>query len=218
LKILLVEDNKELSESLSKYLTSELFEVACAYSFREAKTLDPRRFDLIILDWNLGDGQGIDLMKIWNSSKISTPTLFLTAKSDVADKVLSLESGACDYLTKPFEPRELLARIRVQLRKQPISQDVISINEMEIDLSLRQVVYLNKDIFLSKTEFELLYFLAKVPDKVFSRDELLKEVWGYNSSPTTRTVDTHILQLRQKLHPDFFETVHGVGYRLKRIK
>jgi DNA-binding response OmpR family regulator len=219
LKILLIEDDQALNESLNQYLSRELFQVESVFSFSEAGRKNFRDYSLIIMDWNLGDGQGIDLLKEWQKKSLRTPILFLTAKADLADKVLSLESGACDYLTKPFEPRELLARIRVQLRDH-MDHEVESLNlgPLKIELRTRAVAFRGSEISLSKTEFELLYFLARHQDQVFSREELLKEVWGYQSMPTTRTVDTHILQLRQKLAPEHFETVHGIGYRLKGFK
>lgn len=216
MKILVVEDDRNLNESLQKYLTVELFQVVSAFSFTEASRHSPRDFDLVILDWNLSDGFGLDLLRAWKKSTPSLPIIFLTAKADLADKVLSLESGANDYLTKPFEPRELLARIRVQLRGANVELDKIQVGALLIDFTLRKVSWHDRELTLSKTEFELLCFLARHPEKVFSREELLKEVWGYNSSPTTRTVDTHILQLRQKLNSEMFETIHGVGYRMKR--
>jgi DNA-binding response OmpR family regulator len=215
LKIFLIEDDRNLSDSLKQYLERELYHVTTADTYAEATQKNPQLFDLIILDWNLTDGQGLDLLKSWRLKGLKTPTIFLTAKADLTDKVLSLESGASDYITKPFEPRELLARIRVQLRNPKSSGESISVGSLQVDIPLRKVIYQSREIFLSKTEFELLCFFARQPDQVFSREELLKEVWGYQSSPTTRTVDTHILQLRQKLSVDFFETVHGIGYRLK---
>ena len=219
MKILLIEDDRSLNESLAQYLTRELFSVTSAFSFKESLLQKPQEFDLVIMDWNLGDGQGIDLLKAWKQSlKITTPIIFLTAKADVADKVVSLESGASDYITKPFEPRELLARIRVQLRNTTKSSEYFSVGDLKFYPIERKVIFKSQEIILSKTEYELLCFLARSPDQVFSREELLKEVWGYDRSPTTRTVDTHILQLRQKTNGEIFETVHGIGYRLKSTK
>lgn len=198
MKILLVEDDIALSHSLNEFLTREQYLVTSANSFSSAIDTDIRSFDLLIIDWNWGDGQGIDLLRTWRSAGIKKPTIFLTAKTDTADKVLSLESGANDYVTKPFEPRELLARIRVQLRDHKDGNENFSISGISFDIPTRKVSFRNQEIPLSKTEYELLFFLAKNPDRVFSREELLKEVWGYNSAPTTRTVDTQVLQLRQK--------------------
>jgi DNA-binding response OmpR family regulator len=218
MKVLLVEDDRNLSQSLCAYLVQELYEMSAAYSYQEALQKNHRDFDLIILDWNLGDGMGLDLLLGWKQSGLQTPTIFLTAKADVADKVLSLESGASDYLTKPFEARELLARMRVQLRSSKPFSPVISVGPLRMETTNRKIMFHENEIVLSKTEYDLLFFLVQSPNKVFSREELLKEVWGYQSSPTTRTVDTHILQLRQKLAAELFETVHGIGYRLKAGK
>lgn len=218
MKILFIEDDRGLNESLTQYLSRELFIVTSVFSYSEGLKQNPSHFDLVILDWNLSDGQGIDLLKKWRFKQITTPVIFLTAKADLTDKVVSLESGANDYLTKPFEPRELLARIRVQLRHQIKSTDHFSIGPLRIISSERKAFYNSGELVLSKTEFDLLSFLARSPDQVFSREELLKEVWGYDRSPTTRTVDTHILQLRQKLTSELFETVHGIGYRLRSFK
>ncbi len=218
MKIFLVEDDSALNQSLNEYLSREQFSVTSVLSFHEALKKDIREFDLLILDWNLGDGQGMDLLRTWRTAGIKKPAIFLTAKADIADKVLSLESGANDYMTKPFEPRELLARIRVQLRDQKSVGENFSVNGISFDVPVRKVTYRNQEVYLSKTEYELLFFFAKNPNKVFSREELLKEVWGYNSAPTTRTVDTHVLQLRQKFDSSCFETIHGIGYRLKNGK
>lgn len=218
MKILLVEDDKALSESLAQYLKREFFEVITALSFAEANRVAFDLFDLVILDWNLGDGQGIDLLKSWQSKNLQKPVLFLSAKTDLTDKVLSLECGAVDYITKPFAPRELLARIRVHLRSPKSNSESISVGPIQISISNREVKYQGETVVLSKTEFDLLRFLAQNPNQVFSREELLKEVWDYNKAPTTRTVDTHILQLRQKLNSDCFETIHRIGYRLKVAK
>lgn len=218
MKILLIEDDLSLNESLTQYLTEELFSVTQAFSFKQSLQQNPSDFDLIIMDWTLGDGQGLDLLKFWKQSQTQTPIIFLTAKVDITDKVLSLESGACDYITKPFHPRELLARVRVQLRNQNTPAELISVSGIKIIPVERKVFFNQIELSMSKTEYELLYFLARSPDKVFSREELLKEVWGYDRSPTTRTVDTHILQLRQKMCSELFETVHGIGYRFKSTK
>lgn len=218
MKVFLVEDDLALNQSLIQYLSGEQLKVTSVHSYSEAVNTDVRGFDLLILDWNLGDGQGIDLLRMWRSAGLKKPAIFLTAKADIADKVLSLESGANDYVTKPFAPRELLARIRVQLRDQNALAEAFSVCGISFDVPLRKVTYRNHEVQLSKTEYELLFFLAKNPNKVFSREELLKEVWGYQNAPTTRTVDTHILQLRQKFDSGCFETIHGIGYRLKITK
>ena len=217
MKILLIEDDRTLSYSLCEYLSRERFEVVPIFSYSESLSTNVNKFDLAIIDWDLGDGHGLDLLKMWTRNDIKKPMLFLTAKADLIDKVLTLESGACDYITKPFEPRELLARIRVHLRIQKTETQLLTVNQIRVQIRNRSVYFKDQLIDLSKTEFELLYFLIRHPEEVFTREDLLKEVWGYHKSPTTRTVDTHILQLRQKLSSNYFETLHGIGYRFKII-
>jgi DNA-binding response OmpR family regulator len=144
----------------------------------------------------------------------------LTARTEVIDKVVGLESGANDYMTKPFEPRELIARIRVQLRlpqsnDEQDEQQIITAGDIVIDHGKREVTFKNNVIELTKMEFNFLSLLAESPNRAFSREEILNKVWGYENYPSTRTVDTHVLQLRNKLYDELIETVRGVGYRLK---
>ena len=132
--------------------------------------------------------------------------------------MIGLESGANDYLTKPFEPRELIARIRVQLRSKTGEQvqeheSTFQINSIQFNLDERKIFYRDIEVIFTKMEFDLLYLLAKNSKRVYSREKLLDEVWGYDNYPTTRTVDTHVLQIRQKMDNNIIETVRGVGYR-----
>ncbi len=154
----------------------------------------------------------------WKKLK-DVPVIMLTAMVSVRDRVGGLDSGATDYMTKPFAEAELLARIRVHLRK-PVSDteavsDEIVVGKLRINPSTRTVICSECEVILTRTEFDLLAFLAKNAGRVFTRDELLDQVWGYNHYPTTRTVDTHVLQLRQKLPEVEIETLRGVGYRMK---
>ena len=219
-KVVLVEDEESLGDSLKQYLEFESFAVTWTKTLASAKeTLRTMVPDVIILDWMLPDGQGIDLLRELRGQGATVPVILLTARTELVDKILGLETGANDYLTKPFEPRELVARLRVQLREEGRSekeQNLISVNEIKIDLEQRQVTYSEDVVDLTKMEFDLLRLLAEVPNKVFSREEILNKVWGYDNFPTTRTVDTHILQLRQKFYDGLFETVRGIGYRLKK--
>lgn len=216
MNILLVEDEKNLRESIAEFLKNEGYHIESVASYKQALQKDPNLHDLIILDWNLTDGQGIDLLKLWRkTSKIKV--LLLTARADIVDRVLGLELGAQDYLTKPFDPRELLARIRVQLRAE-ITEKVktLAFGHLKIQEDLREVFFKETKVTLTKMEYDLLLFLVTNPNKPFSRDELLNAVWGMENFPSTRTVDNHILQLRNKLHPEYFETIHGIGYRFKK--
>lgn len=219
-KILMVEDDENLGTSLNQYLKGESFAVTWCKNIAEGKE-NFTDAEIVILDWMLPDGQGIDLLKIIRAEKPSLPVIMLTARTDLIDKVIGLESGADDYVTKPFEPRELVARIRTQLRKaqhvEEPSNDVekIIIDELEMDLVQRKVFWDGKEREFTKMEFDFLRLLAEAPNRAFSREEVLNKVWGYDNYPSTRTVDTHVLQIRQKTRDTLIETVRGIGYRLK---
>lgn len=221
-KVLLVEDDQNLGHGLKRYLGDEGYFVEWAQSLQNAKSQTISDFDVIILDWMLPDGQGIDYLRELRKTIPSKPIIMLTARTDLIDKVLGLESGASDYLTKPFEPRELLARLRVQERisnqvdESPETEDVIKLGDLVIDKMKREILFKNQSIEFTKMEFDFLTLLAKHPNRAFSREEILNKVWGYENYPTTRTVDTHVLQIRQKLYDDLIETVRGVGYRLRK--
>ena len=169
-------------------------------------------------------GRGIDLLRQMRHSEIGVPVILLTARTELVDKILGLETGANDYITKPFEPRELVARIRVQLRQKSNKSAaaappaVASFEELQMDFSSREVRFRGKKIETTRMEYELLKLFVESPNRVFSREELLNRAWGYDTFPTTRTVDTHILQLRQKLADQLFETVRGIGYRMRSLK
>lgn len=245
--ILAVEDDDTLSGPLVRLLSKEGYEVVLARNLSEAHvSLAPevgRLPDLILLDWMLPDGQGIEFLRDLRAKGNSIPVVFLTARSDITDKVLGLELGAHDYVVKPFEPRELVARIRVQLRasmaamstahvtstsstsaiKASVAEalaadDVLSASGFEVSLSTREATYCGKQLVLTRLEFSLLVFFLQNENKVFSREELLGKVWGFEGNPTTRTIDTHVLQLRQKSAAELFETIRGVGYRFRRLK
>lgn len=220
INLLIVEDDETLGNSLKSYLEGEGFSVNWAKSIEQAKTeFQESKPQIIILDWMLPDGQGIDFLKEVRGAGEAIPIIMLTARTEVIDKVVGLESGANDYMTKPFEPRELIARIRVQLRmpqgNNEAEHQTITIGEVIIDHNRREVTYKNTPVELTKMEFNFLSLLAESPNRAFSREEILNKVWGYENYPSTRTVDTHVLQLRNKLYEDLIETVRGVGYRLK---
>ncbi|MBL7665111.1 MAG: response regulator transcription factor [Bacteriovoracaceae bacterium] len=222
-KLLLVEDDENLGANLKRFLENEGFSVSLAKNIKEAHDKYKDDVMLIILDWMLPDGQGIDFLKNIRNQNIFKPVIMLTARGDLIDKVLGLETGANDYITKPFEPRELLARLRVQLRNQGSSKSnsttehkKLEYKNLVIDSEAHEVFYNKELITLTKMEFDLLLILAENPGRAFSREELLNKVWGFENYPTTRTVDTHILQLRQKLDENMFETVRSVGYRFNK--
>lgn len=223
MKILLVEDEAGLILTLTDRLRSENFHVTSAADGETGLNLAlSEPFDLIILDVMLPKKNGYDVCRDLRQKSVSTPILMLTAKGETIDKVLGLKLGADDYLTKPFEVIELLARIEALLRRSPNtnqnSAEIFRFGDVSIDFKRAEVTKNNQIIELSAIEFKLLQFLVENPGAVHSRDKLLDEVWGYDAMPSTRTVDVHVAWLRQKLetnpkHPQFIHTVHGLGYK-----
>ena len=215
MKILLVEDETMVVESIVPHLSKNNFIVTVASNFEKAKAMNVSQFDLVLLDWALPDGMGIDLLKLWRTQGRTIPVIMLTARTDITDKVLGLELGAHDYMTKPFDIRELLARIRVQLRQEEAPAEIQIAGGIRINLALRKVFLNSQETQLTRKEFDLFVFLAQSGNQVFTREELLNRIWGFENYPTTRTVDTHVLQIRNKLGAQVIETVHGIGYRVK---
>ena len=224
MRILLVEDEPGLVLTLTDRLRSEGFEIATA---SDVKVGYDRAigggFDLIILDVMLPKKNGYDVCRDLRQKGIDTPILMLTAKGETIDKVLGLKLGADDYLTKPFEVIELLARVEALLRRgssrsngNPV--DAFRFGTVTIDFKRAEVTRDEQPVDLSAMEFKLLQHLVENRGIVHSRDQLLDAVWGYDAMPSTRTVDVHIAWLRQKLeanpkHPSFIQTVHGMGYK-----
>jgi len=224
MKILLVEDEPGLILTLTDRLTSEGFNVVSAADGKLGYEIAAGEcFDLIILDVMLPEKNGYDVCRDLRQKGIFTPILMLTARGETIDKVLGLKLGADDYLTKPFEVIELMARVEAMLRRSPIQNNAGSksgfrFGEVVIDVRRAEVKRAGETVDLSAMEFKLLHFLIENPGTVHSRDELLDAVWGYDAMPTTRTVDVHIAWLRQKLeenprHPIYIQTVHGLGYK-----
>ncbi len=214
--LLLVEDDKNLADGLLVSLEQAGYDCLHAEAIADVKQYWESA-DLVILDRQLPDGDSVQHLPEWKKLK-DVPVILLTALVTVKDKVAGLDSGANDYLTKPFAEAELFARIRAQLRS-PESDgsddSKVVLPELTIDKATREVFYKGDSVTLTRTEFDLLLFLASNLGRVFTRDELLDHVWGYNHFPTTRTVDTHVLQLRQKLPGLEIETLRGVGYKMK---
>jgi DNA-binding response OmpR family regulator len=177
------------------------------------------RPSLIVVDLRMPGLSGVDVCKAIRSAGMQTPLIVLSAVGDEIDKVLLLEIGADDYIVKPFGTRELLARIRAVLRRtNPETNPIISFSDVEVDLERHAVRRKGDEIKLTRAEFKLLAFFLQNPDRPLSRDVLLNSVWGYEAFPNTRTVDAHVVRLRQKLEPDsetprHFVTMHGIGYR-----
>jgi two-component system, OmpR family, alkaline phosphatase synthesis response regulator PhoP len=221
-KILIVEDDRPIAELLSYILQREGFEVGIALTgtdgLEQIKDNEPA---LILLDWNLPDISGIQLCRqITQSSKI--PIIMLTAKNLIEDKIQGLEMGADDYITKPFDVREVVARIkatfrRLSTRPDPagiIEKTVIEIAGLKIDAGSMTVTVDGQPVDLTPLEYSLLIYLYKNKNLVLTRDQILDAVWGYEFSGNTRTVDIHVLRLRQKLNlSDQIQTVYKVGYK-----
>src|ERR1039457_2762140 len=223
-RILVVEDDPAVQKALKRLFESEGYTVEVQANGRSAL----ERFQatppaVIILDLRLPKLSGSDLCKEVKAQAPTLPIVVLSATSDVSDKVLLLELGADDYVTKPFSPRELLARVRAALRHTAHTPDlqVVSFDDISVDFKKMEVKRDDKVVVLTAQEFKTFQFLVQNADRVIGRDELLNEVWGYQNYPSTRTVDNHILKLRQKLEKDpsspvHFRTVHGMGYKFVR--
>jgi two-component system alkaline phosphatase synthesis response regulator PhoP len=222
--ILLVEDEKGLIITLTDRLRSEGHEVVSADDGKKGYDLaSTGDYDLIILDVMLPKKNGYDVARDLRQQGIQTPILMLTAKGETIDKVLGLKLGADDYLTKPFEVIELLARVEALSRRSPVRTDgntggAYRFGDVTVDFKRAEAFREQSAVDLSAMEFKLLQYLIENRGVVHSRDQLLDAVWGYDAMPSTRTVDVHIAWLRQKLeknprHPQFIQTVHGLGYK-----
>jgi two-component system alkaline phosphatase synthesis response regulator PhoP len=220
--ILVVEDEPNMVAGLRDNFEFEGYRVITASDgvegLRRALEDSP---DLVILDVMMPQMSGLEVCRQLRAKRASIPIIMLTARGQEVDKVVGLELGADDYVTKPFSIRELLARVKAILRRTaviPKDQDQHSFGDVEVDLRRCRVVRSGRAVDISTKEFELLKYFVCHSGETLSRDRLLEEVWGYENYPTTRTVDTHLVRLRQKLEPDpeqpqYFLTVHGTGYR-----
>lgn len=220
-KILIVDDDENICEVIKMYLENSGYSTACAHNGKVAE----ERFveykpDLVLLDIMLPNIDGIDVLK-WIRKDSSTPVIMLTAKGETFDKVLGLELGADDYIVKPFEPKEMLARVKAVLRRynsENVNKEVLNFDELMVDINSYKVVYNGKEIKMPPKEFELLHYLAGNKNRVFTREQLLCEVWGYDYPGDSRTVDVHVKRLREKLEGGSnwkIETVWGVGYKFE---
>lgn len=226
-KILVVDDEKDIVELVHYNLEKEGYKISCAYSGEEClENVKTELPDLIILDLMLPEIDGIDVCKFLKNNPQTSriPIIMLTAKGEESDIVLGLELGSDDYITKPFKIRELLARVKAVLRRvkiniSPLSKekDLIKFKDLVIDSIKHQVTLKDQPLNLTSTEFKLLKFLAFHSGKVFTREQLLNQVWAEDSFIVDRAVDVHIRRLRQKLltASDYIVTIRGVGYRFK---
>lgn len=220
-KILIVDDDENICEVIKMYVESSGYNTKVCHNGREAQDVFLEyRPDLVLLDIMLPNIDGIDVLK-WIRKDYETPVIMLTAKGETFDKVLGLELGADDYIVKPFEPKEMLARMKAVLRRYNIdneNKEVLKFEQLTIDINSYTVLYKNEEIKMPPKEFELLYYLAGNKNRVFTREQLLCEVWGYDYPGDSRTVDVHVKRLREKLQggPNWqIETVWGVGYKFE---
>lgn len=224
-KILVVEDDQTVQKALRRLFVSNGYNVEVAQtglagleSFRSAPP------SAVVLDLRLPGMSGQEVCREIKSKAPTLPVIVLSANADVVDKVLLLELGADDYVTKPFSPRELLARVQASMRRASRLASVpelFAFDDITVDFTKMELTQASKPVTLTAQEFKVLKFFVQNQDRVVSREELLNEVWGYQSYPSTRTVDNHILKLRQKLEKDpaqplHFKTVHGAGYKFVR--
>jgi DNA-binding response OmpR family regulator len=224
--ILVVDDDKKTVDLIRLYLEREKYRVLVAYDGQQALTLARQKYpSLIILDWMLPHVDGLDICHILHAES-HIPIIMLTAKAAEEDMLLGLDQGADDYLTKPFSPRELIARVRVVLRRSSLQVDDLAAEELNIgpftvDFRSHEVRLHGKLVDLTPKEFKILETLMREPGRVFSRLELVKRVFGMDYEGFERTVDVHIMNLRKKIepHPEepvYLQTVYGVGYKFRR--
>ncbi|MEO7144703.1 MAG: response regulator transcription factor [Bryobacteraceae bacterium] len=218
--VLVIDDDGSLRDTIGLMLEKEGFRPVLAADgktgFQQALVLKPA---LILADLRMPGMSGVEVCKQLRAAGMKTPLIVLSAIGDEMDKVLLLEIGADDYVVKPFGTRELLARIHALLRR-TASEDtkVISFADVEVDITRRVVMKSGVELKFTRAEYNLLTYFLQNPDRALTRDMILNSVWGYESFPNTRTVDAHVVRLRQKLEPDtgtprHFLTVHGIGYR-----
>jgi len=229
--VLIIEDSRPMQRTLKRLFESDSLGVRMASDGVEGlESFRSEPPNVVVLDLKLPGLSGKELCRSFKTEMPSVPIVVLSANADVDDKVVLLELGADDYITKPFSPKELLARVRRAMRRNVRRQqattgaetasphDLLIFGDVEIDFTSMEAKCAGKPVGMTAQEFKLLRFLSRSVDRVVSREELLNEVWGYQNYPSTRTVDNHILRLRQKLEPDparprFFVTVHSAGYK-----
>ena len=226
-KILIVEDEPDMRLGLKDNLEFDGYEVDSAENGKDGyEKIIKNNYDLVLMDVMMPEMSGFEVCKQIRKEGINVPVILLTAKGEEIDKVRGLEMGADDYITKPFSLRELLARVKAVLRRAPEhntqvekKNSKIQIGLLTVDFSTFIAASKNKPVQMSHKEFELLHYLWDNRNTVVTRDDLLNKIWGYEESPTTRTVDNFIVRLRQKIEkdperPHYIITVHGIGYKL----
>ncbi|GAB2569874.1 response regulator transcription factor [Gracilibacillus alcaliphilus] len=226
-KILIVDDEQSIVTLLQYNIERAGFETDVAYDGNEGFTkASSGQFDLIVLDLMLPGMEGTEVCKALRQNKIDTPILMLTAKGDELDRILGLELGADDYLTKPFSPKEVVARIKAILRRtrkqgeQTEEEPFIKVADLIVYPQQYEATIKDQTLSFTRKEFELLYYLVKHKGRVLSRDQLLSAVWNYDFVGDTRIVDVHISHLREKIEPDtkrpvYIKTIRGLGYKME---
>lgn len=220
-KVLIVDDDENICEVINMYLSSAGYETRKCHNGREAcVAFNEFKPELVLLDVMIPGIDGIEVLK-WIRRNSQIPIIMLTAKGDTFDKVIALELGADDYVVKPFEPKELLARVKAVMRRynyENEDKEVLNYNGLKVDANSYGVIYKDEEVKMPPKEFELLYYLASNKNKVFTREQLLCEVWGYDYPGDSRTVDVHIKRLREKISGGEnwdIQTVWGVGYKFE---
>ncbi|MET3682621.1 two-component system alkaline phosphatase synthesis response regulator PhoP [Alkalibacillus flavidus] len=224
-KLLIVDDELSITTLIDHHATEEGFQTTVVHDGQAAlDSLKHNTFDLVVLDLMLPEVDGVQVCQKMRAEQYQTPVIMLTAKGEEEDKIAGLNVGADDYMTKPFSPKELMARIHAVLRRftssQPSSDDTIKLHDVTIDEDYYQVYKQGEPVSFTQKEFELLLYLAKQPGKPVSRDVLLKDIWDFDYMGDTRMVDVHISHLRDKLEdnpkkPTLIKTVRGVGYKIE---
>jgi len=221
--ILVVEDDPGIQDMLSFSLSAEGYALHQAYTVKQGwEIIQEKSVDLVLLDWMLPDNSGIDLLHRIRKYHSKLPVIMVTAKSEEEDRILGLDVGADDYITKPFSVRELISRVQALLRRSMPDEQPLHIGELFLDPVSHRVKVNETALELSPTEFRLLHYFMSHTDRVFSRTQLLDQVWGSQVYVEERTVDVHIRRLRKQLQPfaldKLLQTVHGSGYRFSKQK
>ena len=219
--ILVVEDDEGIQDMLSFSLEPDGFKLHSAYTVKEGwEIIENKQIDLVLLDWMLPDKSGIDLLHRIRKYYSQLPVIMITARAEEEDRVLGLDVGADDYITKPFSVRELKSRIHAVLRRTMTAEKPIQIGDLYLDPVSQRVKVKEQELKLPPTEFRLLHYFMSHPDRVFTRGQLLDQAWGTQVYVEERTVDVHIRRLRKNLEPfnlgALIQTVHGRGYRFSK--
>lgn len=216
--ILIVEDDVDIREILKTYLTVENYTILEAGSIAEMRKVinNEKDLDLILLDVMLPDGDSVDILPSIRSSKLDCGIILVSAKNTDRDKIYGIDSGADDYITKPFNPREVISRVRALLKRVKKDVDLLKFGTLEIFPNSYSLKYRNQSIDLTSKEFEILLMLAKKPERIYTRDEIIERVWYGDEFITDRVIDVHISMIRSKLGKNWIKTVRNVGYKFNK--